>query len=63
MATSGEQVASYTQQLRGNTPFELGELSRQVSNMGGAERESFIKRLENAIQSWKNGNFMGMTDQ
>lgn len=60
MATSGEHVETVTQNLR---TINFADLSRQVSNMSGDERASFIKRLEDAIQSWKNGNFMGMTDQ
>lgn len=61
MGTSGEHAASATVQVRGNTPFELGELSRLVGNMGSHERESFIKRLEDKIKSWKNGNY-GLPD-
>lgn len=60
MAGSGEHTETVTQNLR---TINFADLSRQVSNMSGDERASFIKRLENAIQSWKNGNFMGMTDQ
>lgn len=60
MAASGEHTETVTQNLR---TINFADLSRQVSNMSGDERASFIKKLESAIQSWKNGNFMGMTDQ
>lgn len=60
MATSGEHAASATFVVRGNTPFEMGELDRLVGKMRGRERESFIKRLETKIKSWRNGNFGGL---
>jgi len=59
MATSGEHAASFTFQVRGNTPFEFPDLDRIVGNMASYERESFIKRLEDRIKSYKNGNYGG----
>ena len=60
MAASGEHAGNFTFQVRGNTPFEFADLDRIVGKMSGDERESFIKRLEGKIKSWRNGNFGGM---